>query len=101
VNLYIDTNGRVSLRNNIGGVTTYSTTTVAAGAWHRFVLHVVVNGTSSSMDVAMDGVTVPGLTLTGQDLGSNLVSKLQLGENATGRTYDIAFDEVTVAQSAL
>jgi chitodextrinase len=101
VNLYLDTTGRVALRNNIGGVTTYSNLTVSAGAWHRFVLHVIMNGTASSVDVTLDGVTVPGLTLTGQDFGTNLISKLQLGETATGRTYDIAFDDVAVAQSSL
>jgi chitodextrinase len=101
VNLYLDTTGRVSLRNNIGGVTTYSTTTVAAGAWHRFVLHVLVSGTSSSVDVTMDRVAVPGLTLTGQDFGLNLISKIQLGETTSGRTYDIAFDDLAVAQTPL
>jgi chitodextrinase len=101
VNLYLDTSGRISLRNNIGSVTTYSTRTVAAGAWHRFVLHAVVNGASGSVDVSMDGTAVPGLTLTGQDLGTNPIAKLQLGETATGRTYDIAFDDVTVSQSSL
>ena len=101
VNLYLDTSGRVSLRNNIGGVTTYSTTVVAAGAWHRFVLHAIVNGTSSSVDVSMDGTAVPGLTLTGQDLGTIPIAKLQLGETTTGRTYDIVLDDVTVAQPSL
>jgi hypothetical protein len=89
------------LRNNIGGVTTYSNTTVAAGTWHRLVLHALVNGTSSSVDVSMDGITVSGLSLTGQDMGTNPVTKLQLGETATGRIYDIVFDDVTVAQSSL
>jgi exo-1,4-beta-D-glucosaminidase len=101
VNLYLDTTGRVALRNNIGGVTTYSTTTVTGSAWHRFVLHVLVNGTSSSVDVTLDGVTVPGLTLTGQDFGTNMISKLQLGETTAGRTYDIAFDDIAVAQAPL
>ncbi|OLB75399.1 MAG: hypothetical protein AUI14_21115 [Actinobacteria bacterium 13_2_20CM_2_71_6] len=101
VNLYLDTNGRISLRNNVGGVTTYGTTTIAAGGWHRIVLHAIVNGTSSSLDVTADGTAVPGLTLTGQDLGTSPIARLQLGETATGRTYDIVFDDVTVAQSAL
>jgi chitodextrinase len=101
VNLYLDTTGRISVRNNAGGVTTYSTTTVAAGAWHRFVLHAIVNGTSSSLDVSMDGTAVPGLTLTGQDLGTSSVAKLQLGETSAGRTYDVVLDDVIVSQSSL
>jgi chitodextrinase len=101
VNLYLDASGRVSLRNNAGGVTTNSSTVVAAGAWHRFVLHAVVNGTASSVDVSLDGTAVPGLSLTGQDLGTSAIARLQLGETTTGRTYDIALDDVTVAQQAL
>jgi chitodextrinase len=101
VNVYLDTNGRVSLRNNAGGVTTYGTTTIAPGGWHRVVLHAFVNSTSSSMDVFVDGAAVPGLTLTGQNLGTSPIAKLQLGETSTGRTYDIALDDVTVSQNAL
>jgi len=101
VNLYLDASGRVSLRNNAGGVTTNSSTVVAAGAWHRFVLHAVVNGTASSVDVSLDGTAVPGLSLTGQDLGTSAIARLQLGETTSGRTYDIALDDVTVAQQAL
>ena len=101
VNAYIDTSGRLSLRNNIGGVTTTSTTTVAPGAWHRVVLHAIVAGTSSSIDVSLDGTPVPGLSLSGQNLGTGPIAKLQLGETATARTYDIALDEVQVSSSAL
>jgi hypothetical protein len=82
-------------------VTTYGTTTIAAGGWHRIVLHAIVNGTSSSLGVTADGTPVPNLTLTGQDLGTSQIARLQLGETSTGRTYDIAFDDVAVAQSAL
>jgi hypothetical protein len=101
VNVYIDASGRLSLRNNVAGVTTYSTTTIAAGSWHRVVLHAVVNGTASSLDVSLDGSQVPGLTLTGQNLGTTPITRLQLGETSTGRTYDVVLDDVTVSQSAL
>jgi hypothetical protein len=97
INLYLDTSGRVSLRNNAGGVTTNSAMVIAPGAWHLFTLHAIVNGTSSSVDVSVDGVTVPGLTLTGQDFGTSPIARLQLGETTTGRTYDIVLDDVTVA----
>jgi chitodextrinase len=101
VNLYLDTNGRVSLRNSAGNVTTYGTTTIASGAWHRFVLHAFVNGTSSNVDVSVDGTPVPGLTLSGQNLGTAPIAKLQLGETTSGRTYDIVLDDITSSSSAL
>lgn len=100
VNAYLDTNGRISLRNNIGGVTSYGTATVPAGGWHRIVLHALVNGAGSSLDLTLDGQAV-GLNLTGQDLGANPVARLQLGETATGRSYDIALDDVAVSPSSL
>jgi chitodextrinase len=96
VNVYVDTNGRVSLRNNAGSVTTYSSTQLPNGSWHQITLHAVVNGTASSVDVTMDGASVPGLTLTGQNLGTSPIARLQLGETSTGRTYDVALDAVAV-----
>jgi chitodextrinase len=101
VNLYVDTTGRISLRNNIGAVTTYSTTQMPLGSWHRLVLHALVNGTSSTLGVTLDGTAVPGLALTGQDLGASPIAKLQLGETATARTYDIVLDDVAVSANAL
>jgi chitodextrinase len=100
VNVYVDTTGRVSLRNNVGLVTTYGTTIMPAGSWHLITLHAIVSGTSSSVDVSMDGTAVPGLTLSGQNFGTSPIAKLQLGETSTGRTYDVALDDVTVAQSS-
>jgi hypothetical protein len=96
VNVYVTSSGRLSLRNNIGSVTTNSTTTVSIGAWHKIVLHAIVNGTSSSLDASLDSVAVPDLTLTGQNLGTTPIGRLQVGETATGRTYDIAIDDVAV-----
>jgi fibronectin type 3 domain-containing protein len=101
VNVYTDSSGRLSLRNNVGVVTTYSSTVLPLGSWHRIVLHVVINGTASKIDVSLDCVPVPGLVLTGQSLGTGLAARLQLGETSTGRTYDVIMDDVTVSPTAL
>ena len=100
VNVYLDGTGRVSLRNNQGMVTTYGTSKVAPGAWHRVVLHAVVNGTSSSLDASLDGVPVPGLTLTGQNLGTTPIGRIQLGDTSTARTYDVLLDDVVASSTA-
>jgi chitodextrinase len=97
---YLDASNRVSVRNNAGLVTTNSTTTVAPGSWHRLVLHAVVNGTTSSFDVALDGVPVPGLTLTGQNLGTSAIGRLQLGDTSTARTYDVLLDDVVASSTS-
>ena len=99
--VYVNASGNLSVRNDAGGVTTYSTTPVPTGGWHLVTLHALINGTNSSIDVSLDGTQVPALTLTGQNLGTNPVAMFQLGDNVTGRTYDIALDDVTVSQTSL
>jgi chitodextrinase len=101
VYVYVNSAGKLSLRNDVGGVTTYSTTAMPTGSWHLVTLHALINGASSSVDVSLDGTQVPDLTLTGQNLGTNPIAMLQLGDNNTGRTYDIALDEVEVSQTSL
>jgi len=99
INLYLSQTGKLALRNNVGGVTTTSTTAMPTSGWHKLVLHVIVNGAASSADVSLDGATVPDLALAGQNFGTNPITSLQLGETTTGRTYDIALDDVTVTQT--
>jgi hypothetical protein len=101
VYVYINSAGKLALRNDAGNVTTYSTTTMPAGGWHLVTLHAVVNGANSSLDVSLDGTQVPDLSLTGQNLGTSPIAMLQLGDNNTGRTYDIALDDVEVSQTSL
>lgn len=101
VNAYLDGQGRVSARNNVAGVTSYGGSTVQPGAWHELVLHATVAGTASSLDVRLDGQPVPGLALTGQDLGTAPLSRLQLGETSLGRSYDVSLDDVLVSSSPL
>ena len=100
INLYSSPTGKIALRNNVAEVTTTSTTPVPKGGWHLLVLHAIVNGTSSSVDVSLDGTAVPGLTLTGQNLGTNPITALQLGDTSTGRTYTIDFDDLAVSTSS-
>ena len=76
-----------------------SATPMPIGSWHRLALHVVVNGASSSVDVSIDGTPVPDLSLTGQSFGFNPIATLELGEDTSGGTYDIDFDDVAVSQS--
>jgi hypothetical protein len=39
MNLYLSPTGKLALRNNIGSVTTTSTTVIPKGGWHQVVLH--------------------------------------------------------------
>jgi hypothetical protein len=97
LDVYVDQRNRVSVRNNIGGVTTYSTTTMAIGGWHQLALHAIIG--TGSVYVSLDGAAVPGLTLTHQNLGSLPFNQLRLGDLATAATFDIAIDDVVVMSS--
>jgi Carboxypeptidase regulatory-like domain/Calcineurin-like phosphoesterase len=93
--VYIDSQGRLGLRNDVAGISTIGPQ-LSVGSWHSVELHVVVNGTSSTIEVWLDGVAVSALTTQTANLGSVQVGQIQLGENQTGRSFDIAFDDVVV-----
>jgi fibronectin type 3 domain-containing protein len=92
--LFVNTAGKLSLRNDIGAVTTTSTTTFTTGAWHSLELRVTVNGTSSSSEVWLDGSRIGDLSLTNQNWGVAQIGKIQIGEVQSGRTYNVVFDDV-------
>jgi hypothetical protein len=93
--LYIDSQGRLALRNDIAG-TSLTGPAVSVGSWHSVEFHVVVNGTSSTIEVWLDGNPVAALTSQAASLGSGLIGMLQIGENQTGRSFDVAFDDLVV-----
>lgn len=93
--LYLNNTGRLGYRNDIAGASTTSMTTIGPGAWHDIQLRVKIAGASSETQVWLDGALVGALTKT-HDLGTAPVGRVQLGENSSGRTYDVAFDDVGV-----
>jgi hypothetical protein len=97
IDVYVDQRGRVSVRNNIGATTTYSSTTMANGGWHRVVLHAKIGATTGSFDVSVDGAAVPGLSLTGQNVGSIPFGDLRLGDTAIAATFDLVLDDIMVS----
>jgi hypothetical protein len=102
VNLTLSPTGKLAMRNNISGGTgtTTSTTMMPTGGWHSLALHLLVNATSGTADVSLDGNPVP-LSATG-NFGVNPVATFELGNAGTSTSsYDIAFDDVSVAQSLL
>ena len=92
--LFVNTAGKLSLRNDVGGVTTTSATTFTTGAWHSLELRVTVNGSSSSTEVWLDGSRIADLSLTNQNWGVTQIGRIQIGEVQSGRTYNVAFDDV-------
>ncbi len=97
--LYLTSNGILGLRNDTIGINTLSSSVTLPGSgWHMLELHLVVNGSSSTTQVWLDGTLVPQLSLTG-NWGTSPVGQIQIGDTLTGRIYDIVYDDVFVAGS--
>jgi hypothetical protein len=97
LDVYVDQRSRVSVRNNIGAVTTYGGTTVGTGGWHQYTLHATVGDGTGTIAVSLDGAPVPGLTLTGQKLGTIPFDEVRLGDLATAAVFDVAIDDIAVS----
>jgi hypothetical protein len=95
VGISISAGGRLAYRNDVAAIGTTTTTTVSSGAWHEVAVHVTIAGTSGSIDMTLDGTHVSGLPKT-ENFGTALVAKVQVGDNSTGRNFDVASDEVVV-----
>ena len=99
LHLYVDSTGKLGLRNDITGVATIAPVVVSRGTWHSLEMHVTVNGTSSGIEVWLDGVHVTALESSAANLGTVLIGRVWLGENNIARIYDIAFDDVVIGAS--
>jgi chitodextrinase len=95
--VYVNSSGVLSLRNDAGSQTVYSTVPVPTGSWHTVQVHAVINGSASSTEVWYDGTRVDALSLAQTTLGVTPVGRLQLGDNSGSRTYDVAFDDVVAS----
>ena len=95
--LYVSSSGKLSYRNDVAGASLSSTNpqaVVTTGAWHEVQVHLTVNGAAGQVEVWYDGVRLDDLSKTQQNFGTDPIGRLQLGENAAGKTFDIAFDDV-------
>ena len=94
IGVYVSTTGKLGIRNDVTGTSTTSTSTpVAFGVWHTLQVHVTVADTSSQVETWLDGTQISALTST-QSLGVDPIGRIQLGENASGKSYDVLFDDV-------
>src|SRR5688500_18359312 len=94
--LYVGSSGRLTYRNDAGQVTVRSSTRVTQGVWHDVQVRLLTNGAAGQVEVWYDGVRVDDFSRTDQ-LGTTPIGMIQLGDNTTGHTYDIAFDEVVLS----
>ena len=83
--------------NEVTGITTVGPT-VTAGAWHELEVHAVIAGASSRIEVWLDGVPVTAFTKN-DTLGTANVGRVYIGDQVTGRTFDVVFDQQVISTS--
>jgi hypothetical protein len=96
--LFVNGAGRLAVRNDTTAVATTSTTTIAAGRWYEGRVHVTVNGAASAVEVFLDGTRLATLS-SSQSLGTTPIGRVQLGDDAVGKQYDVVFDDVVLDTS--
>jgi hypothetical protein len=94
VSLDVRSSGKLQVRNHVSGTKVKSSTGIDLGSWHEAQLHASVNGSSSLIEVWLDGAKVDDLTLSPTNLGTTPVGRVQLGGSSSA--FDIAFDDVVV-----
>jgi glucose/arabinose dehydrogenase len=97
VTLYRSGSGRFCLRNDVTATSVCASGTVSAGVWHGARLRARIDGAAGETEVWLDGVRVDVLSAM-QSLGTAPIGRIQIGDNSTGRTFDVAFDDVTVTR---
>jgi arylsulfatase A-like enzyme len=95
VRILLAANGTLGYNDEVAKVWRTSSTQLPTG-WHLLEVELTV-GTTGRIRVLLDGTPVPGLDRT-ENLGSAGVQKLQIGDQVTGRTYDVVVDDVEVVR---
>jgi len=93
--LYVNSTGQLCLWDNPSPFICGST--ISLGVWHAAELHVIVNGASSTTEVWLDGILVSSMSSQTVNLGTTNVGAVRVGDAATGRTYDVIFDDVVAS----
>jgi hypothetical protein len=93
-------NGAIAYRNDVAGTSTSSSTALTVGTWHDVQVHLVIQGSTSAIEVWLDGAPVAALTKS-DNFGTVPIGRLQLGDNSTGRTFTEFFDDVSAGTSFL
>jgi chitodextrinase len=96
--LYIGSTGILCYRNEQALTNSCSSVSPSKGAWHTALLHVIVNGSTSTVEVWLDRTKL--ITKT-DNLGTTGVGRIELGDSASGKTFDVALDDVVVDTNPL
>ena len=96
--LFRNSSGNLGYRNEVAALSTSSSTPVTTGVWHEVQVRVRINGASGESETWFDGVRIATLSKT-ENFGMTPLGRVQIGENSSGKTYDVAIDEVVANTS--
>ncbi|MDP9296605.1 MAG: hypothetical protein M3O88_07945, partial [Actinomycetota bacterium] len=92
--------GKLNGRNELQNKTTGSGIAVGPGTgWHTVTVHLSI-GAPDHVDVWLDGNKVPLLSMD-DALGSGQLRTVSVGDNKSGRTFRLEFDDVKVDSGAI
>jgi carboxypeptidase family protein len=101
LHLYVDNaTGQLGLRNDVTGLVVLSGHVVSADSWHSIETKVVINGTSSTIQVWLDGIDQTALDSTAANLGMANVGQVMIGDT-NPRTVDAFWDDTAVADGRI
>jgi chitodextrinase len=94
--IFVSSTGKLGYRNDIAGLANTSTANVTLNAWHEVQAHIHIDsaGGQGLVETWLDGTQVQSQA---EALGNAPITRLQLGDSTTGRTYDYAYDDVSAA----
>ncbi len=96
--VFLSSTNRLSFRNDVASSSNTTGPLVTLGVWHELQTHLLINGTSSQIEIWYDGELIPALSVTG-NLGINPIGRVHLGDSSTTNIHNIALDEVGVNTS--
>ena len=94
--VFVSPTGKLGYRNDIAGAAQTSTTGVSLNTWHELQAHIHVDsaGGPGLVETWLDGEVVQSQV---EALGNAPITQIQLSDSTVGRTYDFAFDNVSIA----
>jgi hypothetical protein len=91
----VTSKGRIRGRNEVAKESTRTHADVAPGSgWHRLTVHVHTDPSGlDHVDVWLDGTSLSQLSQD-YDLDTDAIGAAQIGDNVSGRSYDVVLDDV-------
>lgn len=93
--LFVNSRGKLALKTST--TVTVSPESVSGNVWHSLRLQVHVAGAASQTEVWLDGASIPALDTTAS-LGTAAVTKVDIGDPTTKRSFTLRFDDVSVTE---